>query len=283
MIQLDFKNDWKEFLEKEMAAFGFKYDQSKTLTANTIRYLNDKRRILSCKKRKAHESAELCIPSRYSDSYCELKNLISEGGDLKPFLSRETEYPDPKKPDLLLNEWGIHHLHFNPLPDRTGCVLFVRFTDTDAFVIQALLHGNGHSDVWVNTHLIEILHKNWPEIIAGYKLFGIHGECLTVSERKNIRHNHGNVAIAVTDGTCYSSLGGGIVASGRCFHDIIDSDKIIHKLTEWEETVKANESNFRAALKISAHDTFTIKLIIEDQGCWLHDPIRKTRIQVKLC
>lgn len=278
-MTVDFKNDWKEFLAKEMAKLGFNYDPLKSLEENTIRYFNANRRIVSNKPRAIHESKGLCISSEYSEAYRYLKRLISEGGDIRPYLSHKTK--DANYNDLLLNEWGIHHFHF--LSRGTKDILFVMFTDTDAFIIQALPHGAGHSDVWVNTLLIEILHKNWPEIIAGHKLAGVSGEHLTATERGNIRKSHGNVAITVSDGTTYSSLGGGIAASGTCFYDIINCDKLIETLTEWEEWVKANEGSFRVALKISGADPLSIKLMIEDQGCWLYEPVRKTRFQLKYC
>lgn len=274
---MDFKNDWKEFLSKEMTELGFEYDSLKSLERNTIRYLNARRRIISNKPRVIHESKEFCIPSEHSEAYRNLKTLISEGGDIRPYFSRKTK--DVGDNDLMLNEWGVHHLHF--LSSGTKDVLFVRFTDTDAFIIQALPHGPGHSDVWVNTFLIEIMHKNWPEIIAGHKLVGISGEHLTATERGNIRKGHGNVAISVSDGTCYSATGGGIVASGECFYDIISCDKLFATLIEWEELVKENEGSFRAALKISGTDPLSIKLVIEDQGCWLYEPERKTGFQLK--
>lgn len=191
MITLDFKNDWKEFLVKEMAELGFKYEFSRSLHENTIIYLNAKRRIVSNKPRAIRESKELCIPSEHSEAYDDLKRLISEGGDLQPYLSRKTKKVNANYNDLLLNEWGIHHLHF--IPGGTKDVLFVRFMDTDAFVIQALSHGADHSDVWVNTLLIEILHNNWPERIARYKIEKIKGEHLITTESLNIRKSHGNV------------------------------------------------------------------------------------------
>jgi hypothetical protein len=274
MITLDFKNDWKEFLSKEMTELRFKYDVLISLEENTIRYLNAKRRIVSNKPRSIHESKELCIHAKHSEAYDNLKRLISEGRDLRPYLSRETRKAN--RNDLLLNVCGVHHLHF--LPAGTKDILFVRFTDTDAYIIQAFPHGRDHSDVWVNTQLIEVLHNNWPEIIASYKLANIRGEYLATEERLTIRKNHGNAIINVSDSTCYFL--GGIMASGTCIYDRINCDKIIAGLTEYEDWVKTNEDNFRVALKISEAEPLSIKLIIEDQEYWLYEPVRKARFQL---
>jgi len=278
-MTVDFKNDWNEFLAKEMTEMGFKYDTQKSLEENTIRYFNAKRRIVSNKPRAIHESKELCVPSEHSGAYRDIKEIISHGRDIRPYLSRKTK--DANDNDLLLNEWGIHHLHFSP--ERTKDVLFVRFTDTDAFIIQALPHGLGNSDVWVNTLLIEILNKNWPEIIARHKVVGISGEHLNTMERLNIRKSHANVAVNVSDGRCYAVPGGGIMASGACFSDIVSCDKLFEELASWEEVVRANETNFRTALRISKTDPLLIKLMFEDQECWLYEPVRKVRFQLNCC
>jgi len=64
-----------------------------------------------------------------------LAKLIREGGDLKPYLSLDIRNEDSDKNDPLLNRWGIQHLHFRR--GGSGDVLFVKITDTHAFVIQA--------------------------------------------------------------------------------------------------------------------------------------------------
>jgi hypothetical protein len=215
-VTMDFKNDWMEFLVKELTEMGFKYDVQKSLKDNTVAYFNVKRRVISRKPRVVHESKELCVPSEYVEAYRAIRDLISRGEDLRPYLSRKTK--DLHDNDLLLNEWGIHHLHFSP--ERTKDVLFVRFTDTDAFVIQVFPHGRGHEEAWVNTSLIEILHKNWPTSIVGRRVTGGSGEDITTKERLNVRKAHGNVAVNVPDGTCYTALGGGVMTSGICFSDI---------------------------------------------------------------
>ena len=141
MIKVDFRNDWKEFLEKDMVAYGLEYAPSKSAEENTIRYLNAKRRIARSTGRTIHESKELCIPIEYVADYSSLRRLLlTEGGDLKPYLSRDIRKKRADKNDGILNAWGIQHLHFRP--EGTGHVLFVKITDADIFVIQAAPHGN---------------------------------------------------------------------------------------------------------------------------------------------
>jgi hypothetical protein len=115
-LSVDFIGDWSEFLrQKGMAVCGLKYDQSRTLEENTMRYLNaHNRRIPSTARRAVHESRELSVPQEYEPDYIALKSLISSGGDLKPYLSRDVlKKKRPDKNDALLNAWGIQHLHFS--------------------------------------------------------------------------------------------------------------------------------------------------------------------------
>ena len=72
------------------------------------------------------------------------------------------------------------------------------------------------------------------------------------------------------------------MGSGDCVSDILNSDKIFAKLSEWEILVNTNETNFRSALNISLSDPLSIKLVNEDQGWRFYDPDRNTRFNLTL-
>src|ERR1022692_460676 len=174
-LTVDFRGDWAEFLRQQgMAICGLNYDHSRTLEENTMRYLNAHRRIPITAPRAVLESRELSVPQEYEADYVALRSLISSGGDLKPYLSRDIiKKKRPDKNDGLLNAWGIQHLHFRPWPESTAHILLCKITDTDVFVVQALPHDH---DVWVDTSLLQILHDNWPEEINAGKWHGVPGE-----------------------------------------------------------------------------------------------------------
>ena len=62
--------------------------------------------------------------------------------------------------DLLIADWGIHHLHLSPERDgrRTGDLLFAVFRPDDAYLLQILPHGN-----WAELSLLETIVRNWPD------------------------------------------------------------------------------------------------------------------------
>ncbi len=260
-----------------MPACGLKYGQHLSLEENTLKYFNAKRRIAPSPQRTVRESRELRIPKEYLSDYCLLKRLISEGKTLKPYLSRDIQNNRADENDGLLNHWGIQHLHFRP--GGTRDVLFVKITDKDVFVIQSLPHGQGHSDVWVNTQLLQILHDNWPEVAAG-KVVGVHAESLTTDAMVSLRDKNLNFAVATSDGIAYLSPGGGVTSSGHCFFDVCDTDKIFAHVDNWQKQVEANEPSFRAALDISPSEELSIKMKFEKGECWLWAPAKGVRFAV---
>jgi hypothetical protein len=279
-LRVDFIGDWAEFLrQKGMAVCGLKYDESRALEENTMRYLNAQRRIPITARRAVHESRELSVPQEYEADYLALKSLIRSGGNLKPYLSRDiVKKKRPDKNDGLLNAWGIQHLHFRP--EGTVPILLCRITDTDVFVIQSLRHDH---DVWVvDTSLLQILHDNWPEEIATGRFRGIQGEAMPASERLVLRNQNANFATTTTDDTVYLAPGGGLMASGDCSEDRTDCDKIFAELTYWQEIVRSNASRFSAALNWPVSEKLSIKMIFADRECRLYEPTTGTRLSLTI-
>lgn len=277
MLRVDFRADWADFIRRDMTAYGLTFRQSRTIQENTDRYLNAKRRIPRQAARTIHESKELRIPPEYANDYSALMKLIREGGDLKPYLSRDIRRKASDKHDPLLNRDGIQHLHFR----RRGSdhVLFAKITDTDVFVIQALLHDD--PEVWVNTSLLQILHDNWPDAAEG-RVAGMPGQARLASERLALQYRNGNFATAMSDGTVYLSPGGGVMKSGQCFDDRVASDRILGHLAYWQKVVEDNTANFRTTLSIPSSEELALRLTFENEDWWrapiLYSPVKQARL-----
>jgi hypothetical protein len=279
-LRVDFKGDWAQFLrEKGLPGCGLKFDDARTLNENTMRYLNaHHRRIPKRKPRAVHESRELSVPPEYAEDYQNLKRVISAGKSLKPYLGRDIPHKGrPDRNDPLLNAWGIQHLHFRA--KGTGHILLARITDDDVFVIQALPHV---PDSFVDAQLLEILHNNWPAEIAAGKLHGIAGEVVSPERRLALRQNHANFITTMADGTVYLSPGGGLMASGDCGDDRINSDKISSELECWEKVVKASDLNIRAGLNWGENQDLVIRMAFDDRDCCFYEPTTRTRIALNL-
>ncbi|AEG00608.1 hypothetical protein [Methylomonas methanica] len=277
LIDVNFKNDWIGYLRTTgLPACGLKYEDSCTPEENTLRFLNAyNRRIPAMKPRMVRESLELSVPSKYRLNYDELVTLIKAGGDLRPYLSRDILKKNrPDKNDLLLNSWGIQHLHFRA--EGTDQLLFCVIAESDVFIIQTLPHDAEH--LWVNTQLIQILHENWPKLILRAKHNGLRPEVISDSKRCTLRRNNANFAITVADGTVYLPLAGGTMASGDSVEDRINCDKIFLELEQYQNVVWQSASAIRTALNMPVSQKVVVKMAFENRVCCLYEPTRATRI-----
>jgi hypothetical protein len=238
-IAADFTSDWVAYLRTTgLPACCLKYKDNRTPEENTMRFLDAyNRRIPAMEPRTVHELHELSIPPEYQPAYETLVALINAGGDLKPYLSRDIlKKKRADKNDRLLNSWGIQHLHFRI--DGTDQLLFCLITESNVFVIQTLPHDAEH--LWVNIQLVQILHDNWPEVIARAKHAGLKPEILTADKRHSLRGYNANFPITVADGTVYLPLAGGTMASGDSQEDRVSCDKIFAELRDWQTAVMQN-------------------------------------------
>jgi hypothetical protein len=186
-------------------------------------YYNWRNRFVSARPRTVHQSKELIVKNR--PEVQKLAQKIQAGCDLSPHLSTRVEEiinlkrgkpgslgsrPDL---DLLLNDWGIYHLHLSDVDRgdgyvvRTGDLLFAAFRRTDAYLLDVLGHG-----AWIDQSLVEIAKTNWPE--SG--LF-VHVENMTsefsVSEddRKRLRDSGIFTPVQLSTGFAF---GPGLTSSG---------------------------------------------------------------------
>lgn len=137
-------------------------------------YFNWRNRFVSARPRTVHLSKEIIAKDRPEAT--KLAQKIEVGCDLNPHLStRVEEVIDLRrgKPgrlglrpdlDLLLNDWGIYHLHLSDVDRgdgfvvRTGDLLFAAFRRNDAYLLDILGHGG-----WTNESLVNIAVSNWPD------------------------------------------------------------------------------------------------------------------------
>jgi hypothetical protein len=117
---------------------------------------------------------------------------------------------------MLLNDWGIHHLHLSNVirPDgfveRTGPLLFVIFTDKVAHIIDIAPHK-----VWTSQHFVEIAVRNWPDEELFLDLKGISPSRppMTADDYTKMRGAGVGTHIEV-DGKVYISKTFGITTAG---------------------------------------------------------------------
>ena len=96
---------------------------------------------------------------------------IEKGESVNPHLNSATK---KDQLDGLLYDWGIHHLHLGETfsapgyVERTGPVLFAIFRKDDVYFIDIRNHEG-----WSDKNLLEIVNRNWPELLSIYKMEGV--------------------------------------------------------------------------------------------------------------
>ena len=229
-------DDYSEYCHRKLQAeFGAYSQESYDPIYLYQRY---KCRIIEMRERAVSEANELVVPEAYRAAYEEIVDSIKTGKSLKKYQSRELKklhYDDD-----MLSHWGIQHLHLNQNVEQDGFVtrtrylLFIHFTDREAHVLGIFDHG-----AWCDLDLLQIMHDNWPEQLAIYKL-NSNAAPLTEEQYKTLRKKHANANVTVSDGTEYICPGMGVTANGAPLHAVLNSDKVIFMFNREFDLIKAN-------------------------------------------
>jgi hypothetical protein len=227
-------------------------------------------RLVLAQPRVVLESLEFKAASLPADAAKDLQQLIGKiarGDELSPHLSRSVREgfkPPPSTSakaklskradlDLLLNDWGIHHLHLSQEFELDGfvkrgeLVLLAVFTPDTANLLDVLPHGN-----WTNQHLVEVAVRNWPDAGLFYSL----GEGVRLVtpidqfDRKEIRSVGINSPVEV-DGRVYLSRGVGITSVGTSVRSTRRALNLLDTLDDVVEKLKQNPEYLRPNIEQS--------------------------------
>jgi len=213
-------------------------------------YSNWRRRFVDPMPRRVHTSVEF-RGSRYlkdPESKLEISTLVAkiEGGqDVRPHLSTRVgtafEAHDPSKPkkvaarrdmDMLLNDWGVHHLHLSSQPGPPGftkrgsVVLLAAFTASDAYLIDLVEH-----DRWADDRIVRIMVREWPDAGFIHRLADVSPDrhILTEQERKTLRDKGMQATVVIGDA---AYMGSGFSTSGISTDAVIEAMQTYRRL-EW--------------------------------------------------
>jgi len=139
-------------------------------------------------------------------------NAVESGKDLNPHQSRNYR---PTFNDLLLNDLGIRHFHLTaPTARREDPLLFAIATGDAFYAI-----GVGRHSTFTKDALIEVVHANWPDLLAQFREPGVKpGSYRGPSDRVAFRNLGFVTKIQVNDGTVYWPPGGGLTTGGLGKH-----------------------------------------------------------------
>lgn len=201
-----------------------------------ILYLSWCNRFISDRPRRVHLSGLISakwptIDPSYKAALDCIVSRFERGSNLNAHLSRgvNTSFQSPaantarrlrhqRHLDLLLNDWGVHHLHLSlevqtdGFVKRTRSLLFVAVRPDDAYLIDVVDHG---PDAWTKQHILETMIEEWPDASLMIEARGVlpSGKRLSDTQRRNLRSNGYNASFEI-DGRVYMSPMGGIMSTG---------------------------------------------------------------------
>ena len=201
-----------------------------------IWFLNWRNRLVLARPRAVEISRELLANPLYATLRPQIDSIVREieaGSPLHARLSTRVlkGFTVDKKSttknfnrredlDLLLNDWGVHHLHVSGeliasgpskgFVKRADELLFVIFSHTHAYLIDILSHK-----VWTDEHIAEVVIRNWPEAGLFYRLNGIAApETAVSSDDRRLLRGAGVATMVQVDGELYFSRCGSLSTAG---------------------------------------------------------------------
>jgi hypothetical protein len=214
-----------------------------------IIYFNWVNRAVPAKPRMVHCSTALSAnpltgDPRYKPALDKIVAALKAGDDIKPHLSKDILCGYGlgagwrRDLDLMLNDWGIHHLHLSTVIEadgfakRTGPLLFAVFRPADAYLIDIMEHG-----AWTREHAIQVIVREWPGKELVGEMYGLGLEApLSAQERETLRNKHINAYVEV-DGKLYMPSSG-LSTSGVATQHVIAADRIMYEISAFRAMIQ---------------------------------------------
>jgi hypothetical protein len=236
-VSIDLTADWSHFQEQELTRMGYALKSGATPEEISLTYYKLERRLIPTNRRTVQQSREMSCPIEQRSGLTRLLKKATTGADLRPHQSTKLLQADYD--DALLNDWRIHHFHLGTDPHdklsgfvkRTGPVLYAYVTSNEFFAIDVLDHSS-----FARQRLLEIIHRNWPNLIAHYSIRGSGLEFVpTDADIKTLRSGHVQ-GMTLIDGVIYAPPGGGYATDGTSMEVVLqhqNAQRTLRRLNDY--------------------------------------------------
>lgn len=232
-----------------------------------IIYANWLNRLVPARHRRVHRSSvlaanPLAADPTYRPALDQIVVKLESGADISPHLSRGIQHGfqtrDPSKPktlqrrpdlDLLLNDWGVHHLHLSTVMEadnfvtRTGPLLFAVFRPDDAYLIDIVNHGG-----WTRERVMKIMVKEWPDAGLALELKGILPGSPVSEQDRQVLRNKGITTPFEIDSNVYSAIGC-LATAGTSIRTTNAVDRLLDFLKRFHDRLAENPGYVSDMLK----------------------------------
>ena len=233
-----------------------------------IIYGNWKARHVSQQPRKVHRSTDLVANPRYTEHKPVIDIIaiaIETGADItshlsrrvrtayEPSVTRSTKLRERKDLDLLIADWGIHHLHLSTIKEadgfvqRTSDLLFAAFTQDDAYFIDIRPHNS-----WTELGLLRCVARDWPTAGVLHPIVGLGlAQSINDNERRRLR-NAGIAGLVEIDGKVFAPAGQ--TTAGTPVRVTLHVNQVINTLARTDHTLKDDPQWFDQVLREAGVD-----------------------------
>ena len=279
-VEEDFFGDINRFIIDLFPSLSEKHWKDNLLT-----YYNWNNRLIYPKPREILYSKEIkenALFERFEESISNIHDLFEKGKDLTPYLSKgfrdspvvDNPTSSTKDKDLLLNDWGIHHLHLGDILEQSGFIkrenelLFIKVKTNKVFFIDILTHDN-----FSDKHILSIIDNNWPDIIDLFRLrnaIDVNHD-YTNSEIGVLRKAGVNTILKINN-SVVSSPNFGITTSGHSISDVGRTSNFHKNVLNLKKSINDNKKLIQSMVfkdKRKKLNTLKIKLLF-DNTPWLY-------------
>lgn len=242
-VQINLYQDWATHLGNELTKIGYSIPSDWDAQQVAMAYFNVQKRRISSNPRSFAFATDFNCPPDFQTGLDLLREKSVLGEDINSHGSRSLKQAE--KFDGLLFDWGIHHFHLGIAlePDgfvvRTGPVLLAVVKNDTIYCIGIRSHGTTNPYVWAEKDLLEIIHRDWPELIADFRL-DVKNVFPKVTEQEyhEMRKSGLTMLIELQDGSVFAPPGGGYMSAGNS-HDALDvHDRFAISLVNLERKFK---------------------------------------------
>lgn len=173
-----------------------------------IQFLNYKNKLITHKSRKVTFSESFNIPKEFKKGLNNLVKGLKKGENVNPYLSKDSL--NASKSDGLLDAFGVKHFHLGTkikkgFIERTGPIALAFVNEYEAFFIKITQHGHGHGLIWADPDILEIIHRDRPDLIRSSKVtfMRVSNPIKSAENIKLFRDINVNSIIELKDGTQY--------------------------------------------------------------------------------
>jgi hypothetical protein len=223
-MKMNFIDDLKRELTRDLRQLRCKVSNSDSVEDLLRRWFDYEARTIPPGPREIKQSPQFAGSRKKlsADEEAALKTIIEKlrrGDDVTGHLSKAIL--DAGRPDLLMADWRIYHIHISNTKKspkdfffkRADHLAFVIINSANAYLLDICPHKE--ENIWSKPELLKIVKDSWPSLLQPYQFIGRlePDAAISPAQRERLRKAGITVPTVIGDSVIFPR-GGGINAAG---------------------------------------------------------------------